>query len=265
MGLPTSDGVELTRESVTTPPIRNRLGIGHLLLWMTATAAVMALFQPSRTIQQAAGGADEQAAFQAAPAQRTDIVLLLIVGPALGAGVAAIPLCVWRLATQRFGFPAQPGHWLLLIIGVWTVMWTGQFVAVTSGFSPDSDGDITMFGLLSGTGLLAGLASHLTKSGHWRLALGLVGGGCCTLSGIVVFTVLADMFLANRPVGLGAIALVGGFVAVLCILGGIGLSLLSGLLDFLHGPSLDLFHWAGVIAFAIVICVPCLAILLGSF
>ena len=100
---------------------------------------------------------------------------------------------------------------------------------------------------------------------YWQFALGLISLGCCTLTVLIVILDLADPFSGRGSDGLGALVFISGLMAVLAILGGIGMSLLSGLVDFVRRPAVDLFHWTGVVAFAVVVGVPCMAILFGSW
>ena len=120
---------------MSAPQPANRLSIAHLLLWTATTALVLAGLQrmwhsdlprmspepPESDVVVELGGVrildKGRSAFrQMQLLERSLSFLALAFSPAYGAALAAAGLAAWRMATRRGGFPAQPGHWLLLAV-----------------------------------------------------------------------------------------------------------------------------------------------------
>jgi hypothetical protein len=92
-------------------PPRNRLSIAHLMLWMLGTAIALALHR--------------QLLARLEPAENLSvawrvyvIVYSLLAGPKIGGSI----LYLSHRARGKAGFPSQPGHWLLAIEGMSTVL-----------------------------------------------------------------------------------------------------------------------------------------------
>jgi len=88
-------------DEISPPP--ERLSIAHLLVW-TATSAVLLGYQRAMS----SFGDGQTVASN---------VITLCYAPLFGAGLGACILCFWRLTQGGPRFPAQPGHWLLIIGG----------------------------------------------------------------------------------------------------------------------------------------------------
>ena len=89
---------------------RNRLSIAHLMLWMLGTAIALGLYR------LVAG--QEQLARVTMAWNVYALVYALLAGPKIG----GMFLAVGRRLAGRGGFPTQPGHWLLAIEGMSTVL-----------------------------------------------------------------------------------------------------------------------------------------------
>ena len=105
------------------PTTENRLSIAHLLLWTTTTALILAglqLIKPEATFAEDQQLDPQLLAMMARVREsyRWQHATILLFSPVYGAAIAGAALAIWRLTTRRFGFPAQPGHWLLLMIAV---------------------------------------------------------------------------------------------------------------------------------------------------
>jgi hypothetical protein len=87
-----------TAASLQAPP---RLSVRHLLLWIAACAPAMAAVRRLSADQPGVWG------------------LLLVNGYAAGCGAAWVGLGVWMVRAARGAtWPVEPGHWLLVVLGV---------------------------------------------------------------------------------------------------------------------------------------------------
>jgi hypothetical protein len=87
-----------TATGLQAPP---RLSVRHLLLWIAACAAAMAAVRHLSADQPSVWG------------------LLLVSGYAAGCGAAWVGLAIWMVRAARGAtWPVEPGHWLLVVLGV---------------------------------------------------------------------------------------------------------------------------------------------------
>src|SRR5262245_57167573 len=99
-------------------PSVNRLTTGHLLLWMAGTAIALVVF-PSGLFQIKSVATSRSALLrQLAMRDNFEKAITAVVGPLFGTAVASLPLAGQHLLERRSGFPVQPGHWLLLLLGL---------------------------------------------------------------------------------------------------------------------------------------------------
>src|SRR5688572_28112648 len=115
---------------IAAQPQQNRLSIAHLFLW-TATTAVVLTHQQS--LKPPAPDRIGFSSFLSQPGMDVEVEMAkqrqrihgrwtsrwlvdLAFSPVYGAALAGVVLAFWRLITLRFGFPTQPGHWLLILI-----------------------------------------------------------------------------------------------------------------------------------------------------
>ena len=100
----------------------NRLSIAHLLLWTATTALAVGTIMPDPI--DAPAPSDMPAEFRAYQdrQQQQWRVATALTGPVLGAGLAALAIAAWRRHRYQPGFPTQPGHWILMIVGMCTVV-----------------------------------------------------------------------------------------------------------------------------------------------
>src|SRR5262245_38429214 len=110
----------------------NRLVIAHLLLWMTTTGLVWTYLiahrplppeaiETSTTTTQPGVEAEiewNEGELRNWRQQETQLTVAMAFAPVYGAALAGAVLSAWRIATRRFGFPVQPGHWLLVAIAI---------------------------------------------------------------------------------------------------------------------------------------------------
>src|SRR5262245_9542230 len=96
----------------------NRLSIAHLLLWTTMTALVLMFVRAVYAPGVMPPELDDALRINIERQSQLQMSVLLVFSPAYGAALSSLCLTAWRLATRRFGFPTQPGHWLLLMVAV---------------------------------------------------------------------------------------------------------------------------------------------------
>src|SRR5262245_59299954 len=144
------------------------VSLAHLMLWMLATCLALA-----------------QKQWRIASGENQDAIFLwyarfhaLIYCPIRGAGLAGLMLCLSRKRRVGSAFPAEPGHWFLVIFGAeiavsaaWEYLnaWIGppdtlEFLPPWFGFS-----ELIMFSsIVVGLALVA--ATHNWSSVLWRAA-----------------------------------------------------------------------------------------------
>jgi hypothetical protein len=89
----------------SSEPAPERLQIVHLLFWTAMTAMVLGI---DRATSEPSNG--ELGKFP--------LIMAWGYAPLIGAGFAAWVLMFWRIWNEGPLFPAQPGHWLLLVAGI---------------------------------------------------------------------------------------------------------------------------------------------------
>jgi len=226
---------------IPPPAPANRLSIAHLLLWTATTAVVLGF------IRHAAPHFTPTSATTAQHALYLwlQYSLLYAVSPAFGAVLAGMVLAIWRLATRRFGFPAQPGHWLLLILFVIPLVVGAVWLRL-----PEHGGIVVVFvTLILLTALSSAAVVQTRRPTRWRLTFALAAWG---LGGIVVSLALQFVFAtpaATMPAVLGGLSVVSGVMA----------GLAAGILDLTAPERYDTFHWTGVATLAALAAYPLLA------
>lgn len=113
------------RRCVSFCPPPERLSIAHLLVWTALSAVLLGVDRATSHLPHIQ------------PSSFTRL-MSFIYAPLFGAGVAGLVLMAWRLVTDGPRFPAQPGHWLLVIGGVQSLMHLSLFTfqaIVQLGFS----------------------------------------------------------------------------------------------------------------------------------
>jgi hypothetical protein len=240
----TMSGAESSPCKPPTAPRPNRLGLSHLLLWLTLTSIVMAITQHvSKT-----NPFDDAAAEDYAARWRIEVLLGFAVAPSNGAALCGLLLAFSRLFTRRSGFPSQPGHWLLLILAAaYCLSALGHFVTY-----PSTGQSTRALYLVSGQAVptvvsgIAGFACRRER--RWLWTFGLWSLGLL----LHVMGVWALIWLSETAVFPGSSLLVT--VPTFIVLGAMLLSLVSSLLDLRTSESRDIFHWIGAAAlFAVVL------------
>jgi hypothetical protein len=232
----------------------NRLTVAHLLLWMAGTGLALLYFQRQRPPPPESIGF---ASFITAPGSDVEVEMAkarqhlwrkwqnqflvgLAASPIYGAAISGIGIAVWRTSTGRFGFPTQPGHWLLLEIGVMTVL-----VALRDQLQLlplSDDGRDFVLGLLMFA--VATAAAVLVGRSLWRLPMITVAGG--------ILVVCIAYMISFRAASLEPPPLYG---VGLFLIGAVPfLALVSAIVDVADRSRHDAFHWVGVaVCFGVVV------------
>ena len=102
-----------------------RLSISHVMLWTATTAVLFGLLRPTFQMDFSIDG-------PGADGRAFKILLfktvLAVFAPIEGAALAGFLLAVWRLVRPGPSFPAQPGHWLLIIVGGWVLVFIASLI-----------------------------------------------------------------------------------------------------------------------------------------
>lgn len=231
-------------------PAANRLSIAHLLLWTATTALAVGTIMPDPV--DAPFQTDMPAEFRAylTRQQQQWRMATVLIGPALGAGLAALAIATWRLLRYEPDFPTQPGHWILMIVGMCTVV--VMELHLIDRVRLDGFGSnfirTPLFVFFCVTFLLPVITlavaySRVTEPLRWKRVFAIAGGsvglfffsGCCVSPlGTPLFPLIMSAILYATPISI----------------------VVAAVLDVRSGRTYDVFHWVGVIV------VPALAVIL---
>jgi hypothetical protein len=229
-------------------PLRNRLTITLLLLWITTTSAVLAYLHhhkpppPERIGFASFIHSGDQASLKVAmEASRQRLwrafqmryVTLVAAAPVYGAALAGLALAAWRLVTRRFGFPVEAGHWLLLAIAS-LVMLLAAYPYLDVLRLGQNGPDFLVVAAMLLVLLMATIATR--EAPHWRCMFAIAAAGVGLLSvGFLVDVIWpsrepsAFIALAPLPLAIVPVAAVG-----------------CTFVDMLDGERHDILHWIGV-------------------
>jgi hypothetical protein len=213
---------ELVPEETAGPG--ERLSILHLMVWTACTALILAFYRQSMSLPESSIN----------PAWLR-VVTALVGAPIQGACVASLLLVLWRKAKGGRPFPRQPGHWLLVIPGVVTLLswpwWMLILLVMNSNMSV-----YVFFYRIPLLVLFCGLAvfaiGRLRSEPRWR----------------AMFTVWLLANLVAPMLGCIGPGMMGGRGTLEPLLGtvvGLGF-LVPAIQDHSQGIRRDHFHYAGV-------------------
>jgi hypothetical protein len=213
------------------------LGIIHLLAWTAATAVLLKFSMAMEMIQDTGGSSMP-------PSMRVfQQIFGFIYSTAFAAGIVGTCI-VLRAKMSRLPGRLQPGHWLLLIATVSSLLslarWAFYVLAETTGlvgsFSPSWI--LVLFGLeeiiCSGMYFGATLACRAAK--RWKVCFAVLAAVNFMRGVLSVGSVLLDspswaISFSSLPLG----SMIVGLVLLLAVL-----------VDLRRGPRRDWLHWLGV-------------------
>jgi len=231
-----------------SPTHRNHLTIAHILLWTAGTGIALTYLQaqkppPPESIGFASilTGLNEDPKIKLAELQQgvwrlfhARYVVGLFFAPVYGAALAGGLLAIGRFATRQFGFPVQPGHWLLLVIASLFVLF---IVHPLLRRLPISSHGADCVGAMYMTSVLVAVTVLVREPLYWRCPLGLAAVGSLLLVAGFSAGFISPSFELSPlfPLGIGAIIAVP-FAALVCLA-----------LDIAdRSRRYDYLHWTGV-------------------
>jgi hypothetical protein len=229
-----------------------RMTIGLLLIWTTTTALTLGLATSLHRTREL-----EIHLYRYPQSFRQMLwlqdVLWFAASPAYGAALAAAAVAAGRAARQIGGFPAHPGHWIAVLLGIATV---GIFAALIPG--ADEPGQrIVATGVAAVLAVVSCLAAGAThQPPRWRYALRVAAGGFCGLIAVIVAGRAARLEV-EMPILWLLVTLPGLAIAAAVVLAGVAV-----LIDLAARARYDLFHWVGVLTLAVLVAHPLAALCL---
>ena len=219
------------------PDPGERISILYLMIWTAGSAVILAFYR--QAMSQTTG----QESSPLNPSWLQTISALLM-SPLQGAGVAAVGLMVWRKFSGGRSFPNQPGHWLLVISGVTSLLSWPVYIISHQLFQHSSASYLMFYRLPLMFAFYAVAAYAMAKmpgENRWRkmflvwiLANMVALLGMCCFSGSFIRTSYSSPFPMIRLVDLSI-----GVLVPLAFL-------ITGILDKVSGAKRDHLHWAGV-------------------
>lgn len=224
------------------PTPRSRLQIKHLLAW-TAACAIVAAARTAWTD------------WESLPAENHNYLRVghLIMSLAYGAGLASLLIVFWRRWRSGLAFPADPGHWLLILIATAAVVdglstfairiYNHSHGAPSWEYYSFHTQQAAVLVTLATVCVIFARSMHADLS--WSLTLLLLGGILLGLASIHALLLAGYRHLALWHVREYAQL----FAAV-----GLGLVMLVvSILDRRRFPNRDWLHWGGVTVFLAVL------------
>lgn len=242
------------RETASVMPFR--LTIAHLLLWTAATAFVVSIF-PRDWLRMSLPLSGDMTAEELVARQRLfEKWSIVAVAPFYGAALTSVAIAGSRLLQRRTDFPAQPGHWLLVQTGL-GVMAASCFVASNNDLFSFSTAElhavrrtygVIVLGLLAGLTMIGFVACRaIQEPWRWRMLLKLQAA--VTIVPLVVFLVATTDTVPTNPPSL--FRLVIGLWALAA-----AAAVIVAARDLVRRSRYDLFHYAGVVAPAVMLLHP---------
>ncbi|MCI0360319.1 MAG: hypothetical protein L0211_17730 [Planctomycetaceae bacterium] len=231
------------------PPPANRLTIAHLLLWTATTALVIGAIMPDPFNAHFDADTPARVRSDLTRQQQKWRIVTVVTGPVLGAGLAGLAIAAWRYCRRQPGFPTQPGHWNLMIIGTSTL--AIMELHLFNRLEPVPATHMPLLHIIWATFFLSLFLVvvayvHTQEPLHWKRVFGIAAtsiglffmGGCCAFP------------LGPRPI----------LLILSAILYAIPISMaVATAIDIRTGHRYDVFHWVGIIA------VPALAVIITGF
>jgi hypothetical protein len=218
-----------------------RLSIAHLLLWLTTTSVALAVNQQvSKQLAREFGSIDGPLLSEMTTAWRLVVLAGYAAAPANGAALVGLFAAAVSLFRRR-NFPAQAGHWLLVVLGVsyltHVLRWYGSNLTDWPHWASASFGTADAIPAL----LFVLSAVRCRTERRWLFTFVLLASGHLgRLLGMVLMLELRD--IAVFP-GISLLLIVPALLLLCGYLMGLG----SAFIDLLARTPRDAFHWIGVI------------------
>lgn len=154
----------------TRSDVQPRLGIVHLLTWTLGSAIILAV---ERAL-------NEDSAMEAFGARTYVLTLRAIYAFVTGAALGGVLLFVYRRVRGGPSFPVAPGHWLLLTVGITTIVQITSYPFLIALTSIHGQLLLTVWLILQAVislisaGLLLTATVRCTAGTRWQVALALL-------------------------------------------------------------------------------------------
>src|SRR4029078_5002778 len=196
-------------------PRHFKFALSHWLWWLTITAALLAVHRGDMANRNS-GDRDPQRVARGQLFWKLDGAANLAVTPFHAIAIWAFGLAIWRVRRSQNDFPIQPGHWLLVCLGVYVfsheIVWLAwQYIIIPSWSDPAlSQNDFEPFFLLnhllletsSFVVVLVALVVANCRIGatiRWRAVFWLLTTAACVFAGVGCLNAMGFQFfyLAN--------------------------------------------------------------------
>jgi hypothetical protein len=208
---------------------RIRLSIFHFMLWTATTAVLFGLLRPAFQMDFSIDGPGaESRAFKILVFK----VTLAVFAPIEGAALAGFLLAVWRLVRRGPSFPAQPGHWLLIIVGGRVLVFIASLILSEMRLVYSDSPALKLIHFLTWVVPIAlcVLAAAWTCRHKFYAWLVPIVGVAIPLIGYFDLSVVMSALAFKIISAITLTAFVGAIIA-----------------DTVRGPRYDFLHWTGVV------------------
>ena len=206
-----------------------RLSISHVMLWMATTGVLFGLLRPTFQMDFSIGGAESGVRdFKILLFK----VVLAVFAPIEGAALAGFLLAVWRLVRPGPPFPAQPGHWLLIIFGGRVLVFITSLILSEMRLVYSESAALKVIHFLNWVvpiALCALATTWICRHNFYAWLLPIVGVAI-PLIGYFDLSVAMSAVVFNIISAITSAAFVGAIIA-----------------DIVQGTRCDFFHWTGVV------------------
>jgi len=206
-----------------------RLSIFHVMLWTATTGVLFGILRPTFQHDFSIGGAESGV-------RDFKIVLfkvaLAVFTPLWGAALAGFLLAVWRLVRPGPSFPAQPGHWLLIIVGGRVLVFIASLILARMRLVYSDSPALKLIHFLNWVvpiTLCALAATWICRHKFYAWLVPIVGVAI-PLIGYFDLSVVMSAVAFSIISAITFTAFVGAIIA-----------------DIVQGSRRDFFHWAGVV------------------
>ncbi|MEN6452518.1 MAG: hypothetical protein ABFC96_18670 [Thermoguttaceae bacterium] len=218
-----------------------QFGIIHLLGWMTVTAVVLKT-ELAISVDQSSNGSAVLAV-----ATKVWMILTAIVSSCEFVAASVLVRAKWR-ARQR---PLQPGHWLVLLGAIGSVLGISLFVMLRLVFGERWQGTRAAIGIWMAAGIVISAlfalgyllaAVSLRDRQFWKIALAVVGviSISQTLCRLVWFLPAQTLFQYGWQIAIFRLANYLPSCTVLALIAAV-------IVDLPHRRQRDWVHWVGLL------------------
>ena len=218
------------------PDPGERISILYLMVWTAGSAVILAFYRQS--MSQTTG---QESSPLNPPWMQT--IWALQMSPLQGAGVGAVGLMVWRRFSGGRPFPRQPGHWLLVISGITSLLSWPIYIISHQLFQLGSASYLMFYRLPLMFAFYAVAAYAMAKMPgerrwRWMFLIWILAN----MVGLLAMCCFGTFIRTGYSSPISVMRLADLSIGVLVPLA----FLITGILDKVSGAKRDPLHWAGV-------------------